>query len=422
MKFIGKHFQTILGLAFGALTLTSGVSFAACDQTLSAGADLAAAITTAAAGTTICLNPGTYAQATLNGVSKTSDVTLQSVSGRTASVAFLINNSNHLKFQNLTISKMDMRNNTNYNTNISVVNNTFTGQMLVDGSGNTGINVNILVDHNTFDGINICSGCYTGRLQLWAITGVTVTNNHFGGGGTADGIQWGGYGGTVGPGNIFDGVVQSAAGTSGAHIDAIQLLGGTGYVDHGTIAGNFFGKNTTHIMAPDGADTITIRDNVFTQGDTTAYWKIQLGSHNNDLFIHNTVFGTGVSIDAKTLNPAGTNNVARDNIMIGSNFKTVDSAGNQKCTNCTFTNNLFDISTNAMGTNNIIGTPTFVGGTALITGTNPSTWSGYQLTSSSLGYKAGTDGRDLGTSYYGSGVVTPPSIVLAAPKNLRLSP
>ncbi|MGZ3818882.1 MAG: hypothetical protein ACXVCU_19570 [Bdellovibrio sp.] len=90
-------------------------------------------------------------------------MTLQSVSGTTASVAFLINNSDHLKFQNLTISKMDMRNNTNYNNNISVLNNTFTGQMLVDGSGNTGINVNIVVDHNTFDGINICSGCYSHR-------------------------------------------------------------------------------------------------------------------------------------------------------------------------------------------------------------------------------------------------------------------
>ncbi|MGZ3818881.1 MAG: hypothetical protein ACXVCU_19565 [Bdellovibrio sp.] len=47
--------------------LSAKVSWAACDQPLSPGADLAAAITNASAGTTICLNAGTYAQASLDG-------------------------------------------------------------------------------------------------------------------------------------------------------------------------------------------------------------------------------------------------------------------------------------------------------------------------------------------------------------------
>ncbi|MGZ3818880.1 MAG: hypothetical protein ACXVCU_19560, partial [Bdellovibrio sp.] len=105
-----------------------------------------------------------------------------------------------------------------------------------------------------------------------------------------------------------------------------------------------------------------------------------------------------------------------------SNFKIVDSAGNTKCTNCTFTNNLFNVAANAMGTNNLIGNPTFVGGNSLITSTNPASWSGYQLTSSSLGYKKATDTMDIGINYYGSGtLINPTPVALAAPKNLRLN-
>lgn len=412
----------------------SQASFAACDQTLSSGANLATAITNAAAGSTLCLNSGTYAYADLYGISKTSDVTVQSVSGKTASVSFKIRNSNHLKFQNLTISKMDMDNGSVFNRNISVLNNTFTGQMRLSGSGNTGDNVNVLVDGNTFDGINICSGCTTGRLQLWAITGVTITNNHFGGGGTADGIQWGGYGGTLGPGNVFDGIVQSAAGTTGAHIDSIQLNGGPvdsfgGRVSNASIVGNYFGNNSIHIMSPDGANAITIRDNVFSRGTSDAYYKIQLGTHTGDLFTHNTVIGQGVSIDAKTTNLAGSNNVAKDNIMIGSAFKIIDSARTPKCTNCTFDHNLFSVAgdsisgsggtnygNNVTSTNSIIGMPTFVGGTS------PTAQAGYQLTSSSLGYKKATDGKDMGITYYGSGTLTfSGTTALVAPTNLRVN-
>jgi hypothetical protein len=416
-------FLTLLG--------SSHASWAACNQTLSSGANLATAITNAAAGSTICLNSGTYAEANLTGISKTSDVTVQSVSGRTASVAFTVRSSNHLKFQNLTITKLNMDNGSTFNTNISVLNNTFKGQMRLSGSGKTGTNVNILVDGNTFDGINICSGCSTGRLQLWDITGVTLTNNHFGGGGTADGIQWGGYGGTVGPGNVFDGIVQSAAGTTGAHIDAIQLNGGPvdsfgGRVDHGSIVGNYFGNNSIHIMSPDGANAITIRDNVFARGTSDAYYKIQLGTHTGDLFTHNTVIGQGVSIDAKTTNLAGSNNVAKDNIMIGSAFKIIDSARTPKCTNCTFDHNLFSVygdsisgsggtnyGNNVTSTNSIIGMPTFVGGAS------PTTQTGYQLTSSSVGYKQATDGKDMGIGYYGPGTTTTAITTLLAPTNLR---
>lgn len=391
----------------------SQASFAACDQTLSSGVNLATAITNAAAGSTICLNSGTYAEASLSGISKTSDVTIQSVSGRTASVAFVIKNSNHLKFQNLTISKMDMRNGSVFNSNISVLNNTFKGQMLVDGSGKAGVNVNILVDGNTFDGINICTGCYTGRLQLWGITGVTITNNHFGGGGTADGILWGGYGGTVGPGNVFEGILQSAAGTTGAHIDTIQLNGGgsgfAGNVDHGSIVGNYFNNNTVHIGAYDGSSSINISNNVFGASDSPQ--PIQLGAVQGLSYLHNTHVGNwNVAQGAKAGMTLNSNANYQNNIFVG--VKILDSGTQPGCSpGCTYDHNLFSSSSLARGTNNIIGLPTFSGGS------NPTSWAGYLLTSSSLGYKVATDGNDMGGNYFGTGTVSSASLV--APSNLR---
>ena len=58
------------------------------------------------------------------------------------------------------------------------------------------------------------------------------------------------------------------------------------------------------------------------------------------------------------------------------------------CTACTFTHNQFDASSQPYGTNNLIGSPNFVGGTQ--------GWGAYRLTSSSVGYRAATDGFDMG--------------------------
>jgi hypothetical protein len=311
---------------------------------------------------------------------------------------------------------MDMRNGSVFNSNVSVLNNTFKGQMLVDGSGKTGVDVNIVIDGNTFDGINICTGCYTGRLQLWGITGVTITNNHFGGGGTADGILWGGYGGTVGPGNVFEDILQSNAGNTGAHIDALQLNGAgpgnQGNVSHASIIGNYFSNGSTYIMAPDGSSDITVKDNVF-DGRTVNYaYKIQFGSADNVVFEHNTLFGTGAAFDSKPIYAATHNALVRNNILTSINFKTIGGNG---CSNCTFTRNLFGPDATVNGTNNLTGTPTYAGGAA------PSTWTGWQLTSSSLGYHAATDGKDIGSTYYGPGTPIPsPTVTLAAPRNLRV--
>jgi hypothetical protein len=290
---------------------------------------------------------------------------LQSTSGKTASINLTLQNSNNLKFQSLTITGMNMWQ--AGNRNISVLNNTVTGQVLVQGSGSSSTLANILIDGNSFDAISVCASCYEGRLQLNNAGGVTVSNNHFGGPGESDGIQWGGYGGVVGPGNVFDGIVQ---GSYGRHVDAIQLYG---EVSHHTITKNYFRNNSVCIMAPDGGTNVTITDNVFA-GNNIDYGEIQMGSQLSPIFTHNTVYGMAVGFNKKSDNPTPSSNA-----LVQNNIFVTRSRLGVECSSCTFNHNLFDSTSQAYGNGNIIGNPTFTGGT------KPSAWAGWQLTSSSLG-------------------------------------
>jgi len=393
------------------MTAGTQAAFAACDQTLSTGANVASAISNAAAGSTICLNAGNYGQVNLANIAKTSDVTVRSTTGNTATAGFTINQSSRLRIQNLTLSGAEIDTNQRGGSkNITVSASTFTGQAVVNVGNNS--NSNIVFDGNTFDGISVCGSCYEGRLQVianpWTSqpSGVVISNNHFGKAGESDGIQAAAYGITIGPGNVFDGIKQN---NYGRHVDAIQLYGQS----HTTITGNYFVNGDTYIMAPDGGDTEVITDNVFA-GDGAYYWKIQLGSHRNDTFSHNTVVGNmGVSIDAKVGSQASSNAVVQNNVMVNSIFKVNDSSGKLACSNCSFSKNLFNSSGNAMGSSNVIGTPTFSGGTS------PKTWEGFRLTPSSLGAKAATDGKDMGAISFGPS--TGGSDGLDAPTNLRVN-
>ncbi|MGZ3742857.1 MAG: hypothetical protein ACXWRE_05830 [Pseudobdellovibrionaceae bacterium] len=405
MRALEKNLPITLMSVLGMLFI-SAESFAVCDQTLSAGANVASAIANAASGSTICLNGGSYSLITLTSIIKTSDVILQSTSGRTATLSLNVSGSNHLKFQNLTIAGMNMNN--GGNLNISILNNTFTDQLQVVGSGNSSTLANILIDGNTFDGISVCTNCYEGRLQLYDAGGVTVSNNHFGKAGESDGIQWGGYGGTVGPGNVFEGLIQ---GNYGRHVDAIQLYG---QVDHTTITGNYFNNDTMYIGAYDGGANIFVTNNVFGPGDTNLSGQpMQFGAIQGLTFIHNTVSGDYVVAQgAKFGDLQNTNALYRNNIFNGTSI--ADTGDQPGCSgSCVYDRNLFASSGSARGTNNLIGLPSFVGGS------QPSTWAGYQLNVNSLGYRAATDGNDLGVNYYGTGSLLP-SIQLTAPTGLRI--
>jgi hypothetical protein len=371
----------------------SQVTWAACNQTLSPGANVASAISNAAAGSTICLNNGDYGSISISNISKSSPVTLQSASGVGAKIGITLSSSNQLIFKSLTFSKLSWSGNSN--TNIKVLNNTFSGQMYVYGNGN-GTPQNNVIDGNTFDGIDACDSCYEGRLQIYGGGNLIVSNNHFGNGGQSDGIQIGGYGTTIGPGNVFESIIY----TGGRHVDPIQLYG---EVDHEVITGNYFINSNDSIMAPDGGANVTVTNNIFA-GNGSDYWQVMFGSQSNLTFAHNTMANnTGVTIDAKSGMPYSSNAIVKDNIMSGG-FKLL-------CNNCSFTHNLFTSSTNATGTNNIIGTPKFVGGL------KPASWSGYKLTTDSVGYQASLDGTDMGGTYFGSG--TSVLVTLNPPTNLR---
>jgi hypothetical protein len=393
------HFKKII--LFSILLGSSQVSWAACSQTLSPGANVASAISGAAAGTTICLNSGDYGKLTLSGVSKSSPVTLQSASGVGATIGITaLSSSNNLIFKNLKLSTLMWSGNAN--TNIKVLNNTFTGQMYIYGNGN-GSPQNNVIDGNTFDGIDACSSCREGRLQIYAGGNLIVSNNHFGRaaptgpGGDSDGIQLGGYGTIVGPGNVFDGIL---IGPSGRHVDAMQLYG---EVDHVTVNGNYFKNGGSYLFNFSEStvplnNAVTITNNVFVGGN---YYPAVQNSSKNLIFKHNTMIGVGVNIDGQS-----TTSTAQDNLFTkGGSFNVV-------CTSCTISHNMYGSSGDADGTNNIIGTPTFVGGTS------PTTWTGYQLTSSSVSYRAALDGQDIGATYFG---VTPTLTLISAPSNLRLN-
>lgn len=354
-----------------------------CDRTLAPGADLAAAVTSAVAGTTICLEAGKYAPAKLTKVVKASDVTLRSASGATATVDLTISGSGHLRLQSLTIAGLDMRDG---GKNLSVVGNTFTGQLLVTGGSS---DASVVIDGNTFDGIDVCDQCYEGRFQLYDGLGVTITNNHFGKAGESDGIQIGGSGAVVGPGNVFEGLIQ---GSYGRHVDAIQLYGST----NSTIVGNYFVGDTVFIGEYDGGSNENFVDNVFVDPVGNDQ-PVIIGSIEGGSFAHNTVRGNFVVAQgAKSGMPRVRNFAYRNNIFDGSEIS--DRGDQPGCVSgCVYEYNLFSSKANARGTNVLVGVPTYVGGA------KPAAWSGYRLVAvpPSLGVRAGSDGKDLGATWFG---------------------
>jgi hypothetical protein len=372
-----------------------------CTQTLSPGANVVSAVASAAAGSVICLNAGNYGALVFDGISKASDVTVRSTTGNSAVMDLEVLRSSHLKFQSLTLSGGYLHFQA---VNITVSGSKFTGQLMIHlgiNGGGAYSNASILIDGNSFDNISVCPNCSEGRLTIVSDgntpTGVTISNNHFGGPGESDGIQSSAYGVVIGPGNVFDGIIQ---GNYGRHVDAYQGYGQS----HNTITGNLFLNGDTYLMMPDGGDTEIITNNLFGPG--TSYGsKIQLGSHVNDVFSHNTVFNSATGFSRKQERPDDSANcVMRDNLLINSAISTAvsDHPGVNGCPTCVFDHNQFNVSSDASGTNNIIGAPSFVGGA------NPTAWAGYQMTATSIGHNAATDGKDMGTTFYGSGTVSPP--------------
>jgi len=405
------HFKKII--FFLILLGSSQVSWAACTQTLSPGANVASVVSTAANGSTICLNSGDYGNVNLNNMARTGYATLTSLNGTGAIMSPSVGNSNYIRFDRMSLTAMLI----NKSKNIQIVNSAFLpnkgGLAVVDSS-------NTLVDSVDFTNVN--QATWSGRLSLNNASYSTITNSKFVGVGNstntseaaADGIMIIGLANNnkIGPNNLFSGILQNLCDVAnpGSHCDSIQFYGGG---PNNVITGNYFVNGHTYIMAPDGSDYVTVTDNVFNGNATSSYdWKIQFGSANNVRFEHNTLTNSSAAFDSKPGEPASSNAVVRNNTVLSGSYKTSGGSG---CSNCSFTRHLFASTSDSFGTNNLFGNPTFVGGT------QPTSYAGYQLTSSSLGYQVATDGNDMGVVFTGITNPPPPSTTLAAPMNLRVN-
>lgn len=412
-KYILKRLVPSLVMALGA----AEICWAACDQTLSPGTALATAVASAPNGSTICLNSGDYGNVPLENLSRTGFVTLTSVTSIGAKITPRLWNAHFIRFDRLTLTNMEINNNS---SNIDVLNSTFVPNqagLAIVGS------TKVRVDNVDFTKVNMAN--WAGRLIFNGATYSSVSNSKFIGVGydpanagryaAADGIMLIGQASnnTIGPNNLFSGIKQSECSVAhpGSHCDSIQLYGAGRF---NLITGNYFVDDSVFIMAPDGSDDVTVSNNVFDGSSENYPGKIQFGTASGFLFEHNTVFNTNVGMNSKIGNTASTNSTARNNIIRNGRFDVTYGSG---CTNCTFTSNLFYTAELAIGTNNLIGIPTYAGNS------NPATLAGFQLASTSLGYKVATDGKDMGTNYFGSGTVPPsptPTLSLAAPRNLHL--
>jgi hypothetical protein len=401
---LSPHVACMAMLVLLALIAPSASSAATLQATPS---NLSSVFSSAAAGDTIQLSSGSYS---FSGGTKSGMVTLTPASGASVTMSANFAPAAFITLQNMTVSNLGVSGKSH---DIKILNNTFTGQANLNMTGNA--NANILVDGNSFDGISVCGDCAEGRLEIGqypsgtAPVGVTISHNHFGGGGQSDGVQDGAYGVII-DSNEFDGVQQLSGYTR--HIDSIQLYGAS----HTQITNNYLHNFTTAIMAPDGGDHEIINNNVFINPSNGGS-AIQLGHHNGTTFIHNVVKGTDVFsfVGSGDSNP-NKGFIAKDNVMVNAAFQM------SGCVSCTNANNLYNSSGSSSGTNAVVGTPAFSGGSA------PSTFGGWGLTSSSPGAGKADDGSNIGidpsgnTSIGGGGTTTPPADTTAPDTTIGSGP
>lgn len=381
--------------------VSAGLTTVTCTTTLNAGANVLTAITNATAGDTICLNSGSYSAVSPHSITKASTVTIRSTTGVGAVLADLsILDDHKLTFDHLTISSagLDFAGGTSCDVTISnsVING---GNLVVNKSGNT-CSTNV-IELNTFtnwtsDGFE---GAITVNRNPATGTGgnLTIRNNTFSGGGCADGVHitGGADGVTIGPGNIFQGLLQ---GGCSVHVDAIQNVDG----GHLTVTGNYFKNNTIYLGFYDIGNNVTITNNVFDTPNGAGQ-HFQMGGIITMTMAHNTFKDCDIAVGTKIANPQNSGWVFKNNLLNNSVF---ESAGDQPgCgAGCAVSYTLLDGTSSSYltGTNMISGSPTFTGGAS------PTTWAGFRLTSGSLGHAAGDDGFDMGSRCFVSGATSCP--------------
>lgn len=365
--------------------------------TTTIGSGLSTAIKNAAAGSTICLNAGSYGEFSAT-VSKSSMVTVKPAGGVSQSQAVLgfvnVATSSNLTFEGLTIAGGDAGSSSAPATHIHWIADAFTSGLCIQTP--TSANIDILVEGSTFFNIGEgAGGCGNeGRLEVngenkgvSGTNGVVISHSSFGRNGCTDGVNitGGGSGTVIGPDDVFENMKE---GSCKAHVDPIQFYGAKGT----TVTGDYFHGNSDGIMSPDGnGSPMTVTNNVFdTDGEYP--WQIVIGGGEHDVISHDT-FGHGAMIRIGHVNVGATaaNETITDNVLTGG----LDLTEGQSSSGWTMEYNL--VEGQAFGTHGINGKPTYVGG-----GSEPSTWTGWALTSSSPGHLAAGDGTNMGAAQFGS--------------------
>jgi hypothetical protein len=358
-----------------------------------------AVFNSAQGGDTILLASGDYGR--FPGGSKPSTVTIMPQSGATPVMDVDFNPASFIRLEGLTIRDLDIAGNTN---NVTVANSRVTGGTVIRTEAMNGANV--VLDRNTHADIDVCNGCYEGRITLPGKgptpSGVTIRNSLFSGG-NADGIQNGSRGTQI-VGNEFVNIRES----NGVHTDAIQLYGSSSTLVHG----NWIHATSSGIRAPDGMDHEIIQHNVIQPGNHP--FALEVGSDDGSIIRHNTLPDGAcsfnlrcgiIAIGSKPSDDAGRGTIVKDNIL----GEVSVGGGNGAATIAEQDYNLI-ANGPLRGSHDLRGKPTYLGGSA------PATFVGFELANGSLGSSNASDGTDRGAAIAplntpGSPPVTTPGAV-----------
>lgn len=347
-------------------------------------------------GQTLCLAPGSYG--TFSGANKAGMVTIESdasAGGTQANVIFSSVNfgggAQNITMQNMTIGGGSVGTGSAAALHIHFVQIMFTGPLCINTP--TNVNQDTLVDQSYFGDVG--QSCTEGRLGVTGnnvnhnvVNGIVISNTTFNGPTSgsrgADGIQinGGAYGTHIGPGNTFSNIVETFCGS--VHCDAIQFYGAV----NTTVDGNFFINDSDGIMTPDCNGTpMTVTNNVFIQNSGSATNELVIGGGHGDIIDHNT-FSTINGTSPRFGNPnncgLNTNETITNNILPNGISLTEGQSASS------FTQNYNVCSSTCSGAQSLTGTPTYVGGSS------PANYAGFALTTTSLGYKAASNGTSIG--------------------------
>jgi hypothetical protein len=354
-------------------------AFGACDLNATT-ANFASQLAAAQPGQTLCLASGSYGA--FAGVTKASPgVTLMAASGAKATMRIAFTQSSPvpawLIFDSIwfTGGVGDISDGAH---DITFRNSTFADKLTISpGAMNRN---NIVFDNDLFNMADNQAGTggYEARVAFAGggpnPAGITIKNSKFTTG-CADGVgfEGGGMGVTIGPNNEFFNLLQ---GSCGPHIDSIQFDNST--VPGPTITGNYFHNDSTGIAYYD-----YVNDSIVTHNIVVNVMQDQIsgGSTPNSIVAHNTTdgqIGCGVTHQGNVCKAQIYDNIAGN---LNTTTAAPSSLDYNLCINTTC---------EGSGGHNLRGTPAYVGGA------KPTTYTGFALTSTSLGHNAANDGKDIG--------------------------